>query len=91
MYMEIMNDAQSGQDKAAIFRKWQRICNYDMEPCEKDFIRSGFSFDLIIEGIAESIAPTAGVLNSETYEKKFASSAFCRTQGRFQRSSCKLH
>ena len=44
MYMEIMKDAQSGQDKTAVFRKWQKICNYDMEPCEKDFIRLGFQF-----------------------------------------------
>ena len=50
MYMEIMNDAKSGRDKAAVFRKWQRICNYDMEPCEKDFIRTGFSFYLMAEG-----------------------------------------
>ena len=44
MYMEIMKDAQSEQDKAVVFRKWQKICNYDMEPCEKDFIRLGFQF-----------------------------------------------
>ena len=42
MYMEIMKDAQSEQDKAVVFRKWQKICNYNMEPCEKDFIRLGF-------------------------------------------------
>ena len=42
MYMEIMNDAQSGHDKAVVFRKWRRMCDYDMEPCEKDFIRCGF-------------------------------------------------
>ena len=66
MYMEIMNDAQSGQDKATVFRKWQRICNYDMEPCEKDFIRSGFSFDLI----AESIVITCRSTN-ETREINF--------------------
>ena len=42
MYMEIMNDAQSEQDKAIAFRKWKKICNYDMKPCEKDFLRSGF-------------------------------------------------
>ena len=44
MYLEIMKDAQSEQDKAVVFRKWQKICNYDMEPCEKDFIRLGFQF-----------------------------------------------
>ena len=44
MYMQIMNDTRSGSDKAAVFRKWKRICNYDMEPCERDFIRSGFQF-----------------------------------------------
>ena len=42
MYMEIMNDAQSAPDKATAFRKWKKICNYDMEPCERDFIRSAF-------------------------------------------------
>ena len=44
MFMEIMNDAQSAPDKATAFRKWKKICNYDMEPCEKDFIRTGFLF-----------------------------------------------
>ena len=42
MYMEIMNDAKSGADKASVFRIWKKICNYDMEPCEKDFIRQSF-------------------------------------------------
>ena len=42
MYMEIMNDTQSGLDKPTVFRKWKKICNYDMQPCEKDFIRRGF-------------------------------------------------
>ena len=93
MYMEIMNDAQSGQDKVAVFRKWQRICNYDMEPCEKDFIRSGFSFDLIAESIAITCWSTYETreINFETCEKKFPASTFCRTKWRVQRSSCKFH
>ena len=47
MYMEIMNDARSGADKGSVFRIWKKICNYDMEPCERDFIRIGFSNDFL--------------------------------------------
>ena len=93
MYMEIMNDAQSGQDKAAVFRKWQRICNYDMEPCEKDFIRSGFNFDVIAKSIIITCWSTYETreINFETCEKKFPASTFCRTKWRVQRSTCKFH
>ena len=81
MYKEIMDDAQSGQDKSLVFRKWKKFCNYDLEHCEKDFIRSGFSFDLITERNTESIVFfdwsifITLKINSGTYDKKFAASA----------------
>ena len=39
MYMDIMNESRLDSDKAAVFQKWKKICNYDMEPCEKEYIR----------------------------------------------------
>ena len=44
MYMNIMNDARSGLDKAIVFRKWKNICKFDMKPCEKHFLRSSFQY-----------------------------------------------
>ena len=42
MYMDIMNESRPDSDKASVFRKWKKICNYDMEPCEKEYIRPCF-------------------------------------------------
>ena len=44
MYMDIMDDARSGLDRARVFGKWKEICNFDMEPCEKDYLRSSFQY-----------------------------------------------
>ena len=46
MYMQIMKDAKSESSKSDIFEKWKKICNYDMEPCEKEYIRSRFHFSM---------------------------------------------
>ena len=43
MYMDIMNESRLGSNKAAVFQKWKKICRYDMEPCEKEYIRLVFN------------------------------------------------